>query len=108
MIDLAAESPLSLADAAKLIPPARNGKRCHLSTPLRWVLKGAKALDGTVVKLEAIRLGGRWITSREALQRFAERLTPSLDPRPAPAPRTDARRRRAAERAAAELERRGL
>jgi hypothetical protein len=27
------------------------------------------------VRLEAVRLGGRWLTSREALQRFADRLT---------------------------------
>jgi hypothetical protein len=108
VIDLAIELPLSLADAAKLIPPGRSGKRCHLSTPLRWILKGAKALDGTVVKLEAIRLGGRWITSREALQRFAERLTPRLDTQPAPTARANSRRRRACERAAAELERRGV
>jgi hypothetical protein len=108
MLDLTAETPISLAAATKLIPPGRNGKRCHLSTPLRWIFKGAKAPDGTLVKLEAIRLGGRWMTSREALQRFAERLTPRLDDDPALAPRTNTRRQRASERAAADLERLGV
>jgi hypothetical protein len=97
MLDLTAESPIPLADAAKLVPPARSGKRTHLSTLLRWVLTGAKAPDGQLVKLEAVRLGGRWMTSRGALQRFAERLTPRLDSDPGPAPRTVARRRRESE-----------
>ena len=104
MIDLTTEPPVPLAEAVKLIPPARSGKRTHLSTLLRWILTGAKAPDGTRVKLEAVRLGGRWMTSREALQRFAEALTPSLSDTPAlPIPRAPTARRRASERAEAEL-----
>jgi hypothetical protein len=109
VIDLATESPIPLAAAAKLVPPARSGKRTHLSTILRWILTGAKAPDGQRVRLEAIRLGGRWMTTREALQRFTERLTPRLDGGAAPsAPRTESRRRRASERAAEELKRLGM
>jgi hypothetical protein len=108
VIDLNAETPLSLAAAAKLVPPARTGRRCHLSTILRWVLRGAKAPDGTVVRLEACRVGSRWLTSREALQRFSERLTPRLGGADHAAPRSPARRRRASERAAQELEKRGI
>ncbi len=107
MIDLTAEKPIPLAAAATLIPPARNGKKTHLSTILRWILRGAKAPDGTLVKLEAARLGGRWLTSREALQRFSAKLTPSTAVE-APAPRTPATRSRASSRASAELERAGL
>ena len=65
MIDLATEKALSLNDASRLLPAGRSGKRCHFSTVLRWILKGTKALDGSIVKLDALRLGGRWITSRE-------------------------------------------
>jgi Protein of unknown function (DUF1580) len=107
MIDITAETSLSLAEAAKLVPPARSGNRCHLSTILRWITKGAKAPDGSIVRLEAARLGGRWLTSREALQRFSAKLTPSTDAE-APAPRAPATRSRASSRAAAELERAGL
>jgi hypothetical protein len=108
MIDINAETLLPLAEAAKTIPPARHGKRAHLSTLLRWVLKGAKAPDGSLVKLEGIRLGGRWLTSRQALQRFAERLTPDLEAdRPRP-PRSPGARERAARRAEKELERIGI
>jgi hypothetical protein len=108
MIDLTTESPIPLAAAAALIPPARNGRRTHLSTLLRWVLRGAKGPDGAPVRLEAVRIGGRWMTTRAALQRFTERLTPRLDGAPPPAARSDSARRQAGTRAAAELERLGL
>jgi hypothetical protein len=81
MLDLSIESPLSLAQAARLIPPTRRGRQTHLSTVLRWVLRGAKSPAGDSVRLEAVRLGGRWVTSRQAIQRFAEALTPALDTR---------------------------
>ncbi len=103
MIDLENETLLPLSKAAKRVPPARNGKRCHESTILRWILQG---IDG--VKLEGTRLGGRWLTSSQALQRFAERLTPNLDAeRPRP-PRSPGARERAARRAEKELERIGI
>jgi hypothetical protein len=107
MIDLTTESILSLRDAAKLIPPARRGRPCSFQCILRWALEGAKAPSGERVKLEAVRLGSRWVTSREAIQRFAEALTP----RPtsdSPQTRTLRRRRRAAEKAEKELERMGI
>jgi hypothetical protein len=114
MIDLNHEAPLPLAEACHLIPPGRGGRRTHLSTVLRWILRGAKAPDGTTVRLEGLRLGGRWMTSRAALQRFAEALTPRLgdltaDGRAAgAAPRTPRQRQRAAQRAGDELERLGV
>jgi hypothetical protein len=73
----------------------------------RWIRRGVKRADGTVVKLEAVRLGSRWITSREALSRFVASLTnpdsPSIDP-----PRTPGQRRRASERAAERLAELGI
>jgi Protein of unknown function (DUF1580) len=108
VIDFTQEHPIPLAAAARLVPAARNGKRTHLSTLLRWIQTGAKAADGSRVRLEAIRLGGRWLTSREALQRFADRLTPRLhDPVDAPKVRTASRRQQASERAAEELDQLG-
>ncbi len=70
MIDLQNETILPLLQAAKRIPSNRNGKATHVSTVLRWIQKGVKG-----VRLEATRLGGRWLTSAEAVQRFADRLT---------------------------------
>lgn len=109
MIDTTTESLLPLEDATRLIPAARGGKRTHLSTILRWVLTGCKAPDGTLVCLEAIRIGARWMTTREALQRFAEALTPRIDaPREKTAQGTPARRERAAARAGRKLEAKGV
>ena len=50
---------------------ARNSNRpIHLSTLIRWRTRGVRG-----IKLEAVRIGGRWFTSREALARFITRLT---------------------------------
>jgi hypothetical protein len=108
MIDLSLEQPIPLAEACRLVPPGRGGKKTHLSTLLRWILRGTKAPGGQTVRLEALRLGGRWVTSREALQRFAETLTPRMDVGAAAGPLTEAKRRKASERAAAELEKLGV
>jgi hypothetical protein len=110
MLDVSSEFTISLTQAARLLPPGRRGRPVSLSCLLRWVLAGATGPSGERVRLEAVRLGGRWVTSREALQRFAERLTPRLDaPQETPPnPRTPGRRQRASERAAAELERLGI
>ncbi len=106
MIDLSTEKTLSLTQAAHepIFPPGRKGARPTLSCVLRWVLKGLKGPHGRLIRLEAVRLGGRWITSREAIQRFADALTPRLDGEPAPVPRTPCQRRKAAERAERELD----
>jgi hypothetical protein len=108
MFDTTVEKPIPLAEAAKLVPPGRQGKRTHLSTLLRWILAGSRNPAGERVCLQAVRIGGRWMTSRESLQRFAEALTPRTDqPTPA-APRTPTARQRASDRAAAELSRIGI
>jgi hypothetical protein len=109
MIDLSTESPLSLNQAARLLPAGRRNRPVSLGCVLRWVLHGAKAPSGALVRLEALRLGGRWITSREALQRFAEALTPlNRGEPPSPARTLGQRRRRAVERAEQELGRLGI
>jgi hypothetical protein len=107
-IDLTTESTLTLAQAARLLPPGRRGRPVSMSCVLRWVLIGTRTPSGDRVRLEAVRLGGRWLTSREALQRYADVLTPRLDGLPAPTPRSPTSLRRASERAAAELERIGI
>jgi hypothetical protein len=108
MLDLSSETTLSLSQAARLLPPGRGGRPTSLSCVLRWVLRGARAPSGELVRLDAVRLGGRWLTSCEALQRFAERLTPRPDQTAAESPRSAHRRQRASEKAAAELERIGI
>jgi hypothetical protein len=109
MIDIQTELLIPLASARKLVPPGRGGRQTHLSTLLRWILRGSKDPDGKLVRLDACRVGGRWMTSAAALQRFAEALTPRLDGADnASTPRTPGQRQRAADRAGKELEKLGI
>ena len=108
MIDITHEQTISLTQAAAMLPTGRRGRPVHLSCVMRWILSGASAPDGRRVRLDAIRIGGRWITSREALQRFAEALTPDVMVSPISTPRTPTRRQRASERAARQLEDLGI
>lgn len=103
MHDLTTESLISLPEVLQLLPPGRRGKRPHLSTVVRWIARGTQG-----VRLEAIRLGGRWVTSREALQRWAERLTPAPDDTITQTPRSAAARRRGSQRALAALKKIGI
>jgi hypothetical protein len=106
--NLLAETLIGLGTAARRLPPGRGGRPVSFSCVLRWITTGIPGPDGRRVKLEAVRLGGRWLTSEEALARWAERLTPRVDTDSVPAPRTPRQRMRAAERAAKELEQEGI
>jgi hypothetical protein len=56
------ETPIDLAEAARLIYP---GRTVPFTTVHRWVRVGVLG-----VKLEAWRRGYRWVTTREAVERF--------------------------------------
>jgi hypothetical protein len=70
MIDSASESLIALAQAADELPRRRRGRKTHVSTLFRWSTVGCRG-----VVLETIQVGGTRCTSREALQRFFERLS---------------------------------
>jgi hypothetical protein len=108
MIDLKDEILLGLAEAAAKLPPFRRGRPVTASCVLRWILDGVKVPGGGKAKLEAVRIGRRWLTSMQALERFATAQTPGLDPQPTATPRPLAARQRASERAARQLERLGI
>jgi hypothetical protein len=91
MIDIATETLINLRVGAARIPSARAGRPTHPATLSRLIQAG---------KLEAIRLGGRWVTSIEALQRYADRETrAALGDDPAPAPPITRRRAQEIQRA---------
>lgn len=101
------ESVISLQDAANDLPSGmKPGKPIHFSTLWRWVLRGCLAIDGRRVRLEAVRLGGRWLTSREALQRFSDAL--SHDQADEPKTRTPTGRKRDISTARKKLEKMGI
>jgi Protein of unknown function (DUF1580) len=51
-------------------PPRRRGRNAHVSSVYRWSTVGCRG-----VVLESLQVGGTRCTSREALQRFFERLS---------------------------------
>lgn len=63
------EDVLTLEDARREVT-AMVGHRPDKSTIFRWCLRGVGG-----VKLEHVRLGGRLLTSRQALTRFVEART---------------------------------
>lgn len=97
MIDMFAESMLTIKEATAILPG-----RPSIATVWRWMSKGCGG-----VKLEYLVVGRTRYTSREALQRFAERRTLATGAQPSPM-RTPAQRRRAIEQAEAELARAGI
>ncbi len=98
-IDLHTEMVESLADLATWdrIPRRRRGKKLHVSTLFRWASRGCRG-----VKLETTRVGGTLCSSKDALQRFFDRLS-ALDSRGASEAVSPYRRESAIRRAADEL-----
>ncbi len=96
------ETTCGLSAAAKSLPRLNRDRPVAISTLVRWVTKGVRGPGGSRVRLEAVRLGGRWITSAEAIARFVSAL--SDKPSEAAGPlRTPGQRRRSSERAEAAL-----
>jgi hypothetical protein len=67
-------SPAALAKAIN-VPGHRGGAHLNGSTIFRHVVKGVRAANGELIRLEAVRAGSRWLSSVEAFNRFTERLT---------------------------------
>ncbi len=106
-IDLNNENVGTLSEVAGKLPRL-GGRKIHTSTLWRWASRGLRG-----VRLEHVRLGGRIITSLEAVQRFSESLSDADVPvRPPNAsaknrwPRTPAQLECDARAAEAELARR--
>lgn len=102
MIDSGLESLLTLAQAAEELPRRRRGRKTHVSTLYRWTTAGCRG-----VQLETIQIGATRCTSKEALQRFFERLSPTQQTIPVNGPRSIACRSRQSETAAKKLEQLG-
>lgn len=68
--DCSQEELISLAEAAKMLPRRRMGKRPHVATLYRWSVRGVRG-----VRLETCQVGSTRCTSRQALTRFIQRLS---------------------------------
>jgi len=96
-IDIHSDSLLTISQAAKSLP-----MRPNVSTVWRWVLQGCGG-----IKLESILIGGRRLTSSEAIQRFADARTAQASGEPIPS-RTPRQRQAAIDRAERELAESGI
>lgn len=94
MVDVANETLLTLADAAKRLP-----NRPSLCTLWRWRKRGVRGR-----RLESVTIGGLVYTSVEALARFAEQHG-GIE---APSIRSPAKREKEIARAEAALEAAGI
>ena len=100
------ETVLTFSEAAARLPRL-NGKKIHASSLWRWARKGISG-----VRLETRRLGGRFVTSIEALDRFSRKLAEIDVADRGPAvfrkkTRTEKQRQRDTERAEKELTQQG-
>lgn len=104
--EIVAGDGLTMGQVASLLPAHRGTAKATTSSVWRWVTAGARGVGGRVVRLEAAKFGGRFLTSRQALARFAAALT-SADAGtggdPDPKPRSPAARKRASNLAAKKL-----
>jgi hypothetical protein len=97
------EDLFGLADLARRVKSHRREGTITAQCCWRWATVGVQGVDGTVVKLEAVRLAGRFLTSWPAFLRFLEAQThPPVRP-PVVAPRSPGKRRRTGARAAEDL-----
>jgi hypothetical protein len=72
---LLSEELIPVQELPARLPPASSGKRMHRAAVWRWVRDGLKSADGSRVRLEALRMGRRWVTSKQAVGRFFRRLS---------------------------------
>lgn len=70
MIDINSETIVTFSQLARRLPRRRKSRPTHVSTVHRWRQRGVGG-----IRLEAVRLGGMWVTSLEAYARFCEALT---------------------------------
>ena len=92
---------LTLAEAAKLVPSRKNGKRIFVGTIWRWCKRGVR--NG--IRLKSVLIGQQRYTTRAWLQEFTDAVTQAAEPCGTEAIhiRTPRQRRTAAEQATEEL-----
>jgi hypothetical protein len=76
---LLSEGLIPVGSLPSILPASRSGRPLARAAVWRWISKGLPGPDGMRVRLEAVRLGRRWMTSRQALARFMARTTRSAD-----------------------------
>jgi hypothetical protein len=108
MSTLLNEQLISLSQLAARIKSHRRQGSLSTQAIWRWVTRGLMLPDGRMVKLESVRLAGRFLTSWPAFQRFLVAQTPGeAEVLPVPT-RSPAKRKRAGELAGQALKSAGI
>jgi hypothetical protein len=102
------EGLIGLSAAARLYGVYRDGKDTSPTTVMRHHVYGVPLRDGSRVHLEAIRISGRLMTSRQAVLRFFAAQNSPETAMPLQAPQSPRARSRAAVAADAECEALGI
>ncbi len=102
------EDKLTLEEARAEL--GTSGTPCNFSTVYNAVTKGSQLPDDSRLPLEAVRVGGRWITSKQAIERFVTALTEAWSGRATGAPTVTTKKElsRRLEKANAELTAMGI
>ena len=74
-IDLLREQPVTVVFARKTLIPHFGDKPISPVTASRWIENGVLAGDGSRVRLEAVKIGRQFMTTRESVRRLFEELT---------------------------------
>jgi hypothetical protein len=77
---------IPLAEVPNFLPRRRRGRRVHVATLYRWSTVGCRG-----IVLETIQIGATRCTSKQALDRFFEKLTKQSAGKPVPEPLPRAR-----------------
>jgi hypothetical protein len=77
---LSSEGAMTLKEVASFIGQS-TGRRPALSTVYRWANKGQRG-----VRLEVLRVGGSWLTTRDSVEAFCAHLTAVRQAKVAPLP----------------------
>jgi hypothetical protein len=106
---------ITLAEAAKLFPARRAGRKTHVNTLYRWSSSGCKG-----IRLRTFQCGATRVTTAADVREFVERLTQQRDEgegdaagaaapmTPSPGGRTPSQRARGQQQAMKELAAKGL
>jgi hypothetical protein len=107
-VSLLQEDLIGLAALAVQIRSHRRKGHVTAQAVWRWATAGVRLADGTILKLETVRLAGRFLTSYPAFLRFVGAQSAPVESTPLPASRTPQRRQRDSEIAGAAMESVGI
>jgi hypothetical protein len=103
------ENPQGLASLARQVPSRRRDGPLTPQCLWRWATRGIRLQDGRTVRLEAVRVAGRFLSSLPALERFIAAQNEPIDVPPLPnAVRGQSKRSAASAKAAEKLEAEGF